>query len=138
LLIRTEADLLALMRPPSPLHPFRRPPVLLDIPQLAAEENAVWGHRLEQIRRQCGCTAAIAGLGIFTAAGVAFVLIAALQPNSGGEPDYPAILLNGGLFLAGLIGSALLGKLAGLSLAALRFRRTCRALRQRLRTACGN
>jgi hypothetical protein len=129
---------LALMRPPSLLHPFRRSPVLLDIPQLAAEENALWGHRLEDIRRQCGCRAAVAGLGIFTTAGVAYVLIAALQPNPGGEPDYPAILLDGGLFFAGLIGSALLGKFAGLTLAALRFRRTCHALRQRLRTVCGN
>jgi hypothetical protein len=133
LLIRTEADLLALIRPQSLLHPFRKPPALLGIPQLSADENAAWCQRLEYLRQQCGCTAAAIGLGIFTLTGFVYVLTAALQTNPGTEPDHQAILLNGAVFFAGLILSVLLGKLVGLTFAALRFRRTCRALQTRLK-----
>jgi hypothetical protein len=132
-LIRTEADLLALMRPQSLLHPFRRPTALLDIPQLAADENAAWGHRLEYFRQQCGCTAAVIGLGVFTLASFAYVLAAALQTDPGIEPDCQAILFNGALLVAGLILSALAGKLVGLTFSALRFRQSCRALQTRLK-----
>ena len=132
MLIRDQIDVAALMREQSLSHPFRRPAALLDIPQLPPEENAAWGFRLEHWRGQCGCTAAIAGLGAFTLAGVAYVLILALQTTPGSEPDYAVILANGVLFLAGLILSALIGKLIGLTMATLRFRRTCRLLQTRL------
>ena len=132
MLIRTETDLLALMRPQSLLHPFRKPPALFDIPQLAADENAAWGHRLEYFRQQCGCAATVIGLGVFTLASLAYVLPAALQTNPGIEPEYQAILFNGALLVAGVVLSALTGKLIGLTLSALRFRQTCRALQARL------
>ena len=135
LLIRTEADLLALIRWQSLLHPFRKPPaLLLNIPQLPADENAVWSQRLEYLRQQCGCTAAAICLGVFTLASFVYVLAAALQTKPGIEPDRQAMLFNGALFFAGLILSALLGKLVGLTFAALRFRQTCRALQTRLQT----
>jgi hypothetical protein len=134
MLIRTEADLLALMRPQSLLHPFRKPPVLLAIPQVPADENAAWADRLEYLRQECGCTAAVIGLGVFTLASFACVLAAALQTNPGIEPDYQVILFNAAWLVAGVILSALFGKLVGLTLAALRFRRTCRALLARLVT----
>ncbi len=133
MLIRTETDLLALMAEQSLIHPFRRPAALLDIPQFTPKEGADWGARLEHLRNQSGCTAAIIGLGGFTLASLLYVLAAALQTTPGSEPDYPTILFNGALFSAGLVFSALLGKLVGLILAALRFRRTCRALRIRLK-----
>lgn len=134
MLIRTEVDLLALMRPQSILHPFRRSPALLGIPQLPADENAAWSRRFEYFRQQCGCTEAITGLGVFTLASFAYVLAAALQTNTGAEPNYQTIVFNGALFFAGLILSTLLGKFVGLTLAALRFHQTCRALQKRLKT----
>lgn len=132
LIIRTEADLLALTRPHSLLHPFRRPAAQIDFPQLAGEENVAWGQRLEYLRQQCGCRASVMGLGAFTAASFVYVLVAALRTNPGGEPDYHAMLFDGALVFGGLILSALIGKFVGLSVAALRFRRACRAILARI------
>jgi hypothetical protein len=134
LLIRSQDDVLAIMRPGSLLHPFRRPAALLDVPELSAGESADWADRLARLRNACGCTAAVIGLGAFTLASVLFVLAAARRTAPSSEPDYPTILFNGLLFFAGVIVSTLLGKLVGLSLATLRFRRTCRALQVRLAT----
>jgi hypothetical protein len=134
LLIRTQADLLALLRQRSLLHSIRRPAAVLDIPQLSADESADWGNRLERLRSACGCTAAMIGLGAFTLASVFCVLAAALMMPLGSEPDYLTILFGAVLFFAGMILSILLGKLVGLLLAAARFRRTCRALQIRLAT----
>ena len=44
------------------------------------------------------------------------------------------MLFDGALFFAGLILSVLTGKFVGLSFAALRFRRTCRAILARIAT----
>jgi hypothetical protein len=132
LLIRNKLDVAALMREQSPAHPFRRPAALLDIPALPPEENAAWGSRLDYWRGQCGCTTAIVGLGVFTLASVVYVLVLALQTTAAGEPDYATILVNGVVFLAGLILSTLVGKLIGLTLATLRFRQICRLLEVRL------
>jgi hypothetical protein len=128
LLIRSEADVLELTGACSLRHPFRRPPALLDIPQLLAEENAAWGQRLEYFRQQCGCMAAMAGLGAFTLSSLAYVVAVALQSNPGAEPDYQAVWFNSTLLVVGVVLSAVLGKLIGLTFAALRFRATCRAL----------
>jgi hypothetical protein len=138
LLVRSEADVLALTRVQSLRHPFRRPPALLDIQELRAEENAVWGQRLEYFRQQCGCTAAMTGLGAFTLASLAYVVTVALQSTPGAEPDYQAVWFNGALLLLGVVLSALVGKLIGLTFAALRFRATCRALLVRLRVQTHN
>jgi hypothetical protein len=132
LLIRNKLDVAALMHEQSLSHPFHRPAALLDIAELPAEENAVWGSRLDHWRGQCGCTAAIIGLGAFTLASIVSVLVLALQTTAAGEPDYAVILRNGVLFLVGLILSTLAGKLIGLIVATLRFRQTCRLLWQRL------
>jgi hypothetical protein len=134
LLIRTQADLLALMGQQSLLHSIHRPAAVLDIPQLSADESADWGNRLERLRTACGCTAAVIGLGAFTLASVLCVLAAALMIPPSSEPDYLTILFSGVLFFAGMILSTLLGKLVGLSVAATRFRRTCRELQIRLAT----
>jgi hypothetical protein len=133
-LVRTEADLLALMRPESLLHPFRKPPVLIGMPRLSAAENAAWGRRLEYFRQQCGCTAALMGLGAFTLASLAYVVEAALDASPPIKPGCLPIIIGSTLLFAGLIASTLLGKFAGLSLAAIRFRQTCRALQTRLET----
>jgi hypothetical protein len=127
LLIRSEADVLELTGACSLRHPFRRPPALLDIPQLLAEDNAAWGQRLEYFRQQCGCMAAMAGLGAFTLSSLAYVVAVALQSNPGAEPDYQAVWFNSTLLVVGVVLSAFLGKLIGLTFAALRFRATCRA-----------
>ncbi len=132
MVIRTEADLLALMRPESLRHPFRKPPVLLAFPEMPTDEAAAWAYRLEDLRMECGCRAAVMGLGVFTLVSLAYVLIAALRTGVGIEPDYPRILLNGSLLVAGMVLSALFGKFVGLALAALRFDQTCRELLNRL------
>ena len=132
MVIRTEADLLALMRPEGLRHPFRKPPILLDFPEMRTDESAAWADRLEDIRLECGCRAAVIGLGAFTLASFAYVLVAALQTDAGIEPDYPRMLFNGSLLVAGLILSALFGKFVGLTLAAQRFNRTCREFLNRL------
>ncbi len=137
LLIQTEVGQSALMRPQSLFHPFRKPATLLSIPRLSADENATWSLRLEYLRRQCGCTAAAIGLGGFTLSSFVYVLAAALQMNPATEPDHQAMLFKGVWFFAGLILSALLGKLVGLTFAALRLRQTCRALQTRLETLPG-
>jgi hypothetical protein len=132
LLIHTERDLMGLMRSESLLHPFRKQPALLAIPQLQAGENAAWSQRLEYFRQQCGCVAAMIGLSIFMLGCFIHVLVVALQTNPANEPDYRAVLFNGASFFVGLMFSALLGKLVGLTFANLRFRQTCRALQFRL------
>ncbi|WP_315835790.1 hypothetical protein [Bradyrhizobium prioriisuperbiae] len=133
LLIRTEAELLALMRPESLRHPFRKPPILLRLPQLADDDNVAWSRHLDDLAGQCGCTAALIGLGVFTSVTVLYVVITALQVPPGNGTDIRTLLLNGGLFLAGLILSTLIGKLIGLSIAARHFRRSCRIIQGRLK-----
>lgn len=132
-LIRTEADLLVLLRRQSLFHPFRKPPSLLDIPEFSADENAVWSQRLEYFRQQCGCTAAVIGIGAFLLATLVYVLAEALQPNLPSGTGHQEVLFGSVSFSLGLILSTLLGKLVGLTFAARRFRRTCRAIQTRLR-----
>jgi hypothetical protein len=131
-LIRTEADLAQSLRRESIFHPFRKTPVVLNIPQLSAEENMLWQNRLESLRQECGCRASAIALGCFALAGVVYVTVMALQPNSVAEPDYRALGLNGAVFFVGLVFSALFGKFLGLARANIRFHRTCRALVTRL------
>jgi len=130
--VRCEIDLIELPHVGSFFHPFRKPPVRLELPMLSARENATWQDRLDQLEHECGCRAAVAALAAFVIAGIAWVLFAALQPDRGEAPDYSAIGMYSAAFVAGLILCNLLGKLAGLALAHLRYRRTCRALLQAL------
>jgi hypothetical protein len=128
----SEVELVELSHAGSLFHPFRKPAVRLELPTLSARENAVWQDRLEALRQECGCRAAVAALAVFVLAGIAWVLVAALQPNRGGETDYSAIGIYSAASLAGLVLCTLLGKFAGLAQAHGRYRRTCRALLQRL------
>ena len=133
--IRSEVDLIELIELPHSggfFHLLRKPPVRLELPMLSAHENAAWQDRLDQLQQECGCRAAAAGLAAFVLAGIAWVLFAALQPNRGEAPDYSVIGMYSAAFVAGLILCTLLGKLAGLALAHVRYRRTCRALLQAL------
>ena len=136
--VRSEIDLIeliALSRTGSLFHPFRKPPVRLELPTFSARENATWQDRLEALQDECGCRAAFAALAVYVLAGIAWVLVAALQPNRGGAPDYSAIGLYSAGFLIGLVLCTLLGKFAGLALAHVRYLRTCRALLQKLRAS---
>ena len=133
--VRSETELIELIersRAGSLFHPFRKPSVRLELAGLSTRENASWQDRLEALQNECGCRAAVAALAVFVLAGIAWVLVAALQPNRGGETDYSAIGVYSAAFLAGLVLCTLLGKFAGLALAHARYRRTCRALLQRL------
>ena len=135
--VRTEADLLQLMRSESALHPFRKPPIRLDIPTLNRAEAAAWQLRLEELRQHCGCTSGAVFLGAFLLANLAYVLGSAVRPGFSLPATTKDLWLTGIIFLAGLIISALFGKLLGLSVSAFRFRRTCRALQSRLHAAEG-
>jgi hypothetical protein len=130
--IRTAAELLGRLRRESLRHPFRKPPVVLSIPELSAQENLVWQARLESLRLECGCRAAAIALGCFALGGVAYVIVTALQPIATAEPDYRAIAVNCAVFFAGLIVSALFGRIVGLELANVRYRQTCVALTARI------
>jgi hypothetical protein len=94
----------------------------------------IWQNRLESLRQECGCRASAIALGCFALAGVVYVTVTALRPNIVTEPDYQVLGLNGAVFFAGLVFSALFGKFMGLTRANILFRRTCRALVARLAT----
>lgn len=116
------------MRPESLVHPFRKPPFRIGIPQLSVRENAAWENRLQELSSQCGCTAGTVGLTLFVLASLAYLLWIASRATADVPLHAGSSTALGGLFLAGLIGSALLGKLIGLTFAMLRFRQTCRRL----------
>jgi len=132
-LIKSEADLQRLMRPESALHPFRKPPVVIDIAELTRAETAAWELRLEALRQSCGCTSGAVFLGILALASLAYVLASAVRPGFSLPGKDENFWDDGAIFLLGLIISAALGKLVGLSFAAVRFRHTCRALQERVR-----
>jgi hypothetical protein len=113
------------------LHPFRMPRVRVRLAQLDDSEARAWESRLETLRQDCGCSAGAAGLCAFTLLAVAL----ALRNTSPAPGDLRpgGFLVQGGALAAGLVLSALLGKLAGLALASLRFRRACARLERRAR-----
>jgi hypothetical protein len=131
-IVRAEGDLLKLLQPEGRLHPSRKPTVLVRVPGLRDSEATAWEVRLENLRQQCGCAAGAIALGAFAIGGVVYALL----QNSLAlvNPPLTAILLQSGLFLVGLILSALLGKLLGLSLARIRYQRACLELQERLRS----
>jgi len=130
--VRTEADLQKLLQPEQLLHPFRKPQALIRVPGLLQSEAADWEKRLESFRQQCGCTAGAVAIGAFAVASVAY----ALRTGSIATDNLPSnsILLRAGVFVAGLVLSAVFGKLLGLSVAFLGYRRTCFQLMKRLQT----
>jgi hypothetical protein len=128
--VHTEADLLIFMRPHGLRHPFRKPPVEFRIANLPQSESRAWEGRFDTLRQQCGCASGAIALGAFTLGVVAYAFHRSIKAP--GAPTPRELFLNGVLFLVGLILSALLGKLLGLSLATIRFRRACFELRMRL------
>lgn len=128
-MILTKADLGLLLRPESVWHPFRKPRFRIRIPELPESESLAWEGRLENLRQQCGCTAGAIGLGAFVLLSVAY----SLHDNSPVDTlGLEAFVLRGAFLAAGLISSALIGKLLGLSVAQVRFRRACFELHKRL------
>lgn len=128
--VRTKDDLQQLMEPEGSMHSFRKPRLLIHVPQMADSEARAWEWRLEGMRQDCGCSAGAMGLCVFAVIFVAYAL-----HNSSPSATLPpgAFLLDGVIFVAGLILSAVAGKLIGLWMAAGRFRRTCLQLQERLR-----
>ena len=129
-MIRSEQDLLELLQRESILHPFRKPQALILVPQMDHSEAAAWENRLEHLRQQCGCTAGAIGLAVFAIASVAYILRTSSLSNSDFNADN--LVLPSAIFLGGLIMSAALGKLLALSVAIIRYRRTCFELKRRL------
>src|ERR1700749_5000846 len=136
LVIDTDEKLLAICRSESLLHPFRKPMFKLRLPSISTADNLFWESRLDALRHECGGASPASALILFTLASLAWVVVSAAEHPSGaaGRLSLHAFLLDIGMFSAGLVSSAMVGKVAGLSLAALRFRRTCRAL---LAPTCG-
>jgi hypothetical protein len=128
--VRRKADLRLLLQSEGILHPFRRPPFLLRIPELPEPEAGAWEQRLEGLRQECGCTSGALALGAFVVLFLVYALHSSLSALDHLQPR--VLLLGGAFFVAGLILSALIGKFLGLSMAGIRFRRTCSELHQRL------
>jgi hypothetical protein len=113
------------------MHPFRKPQVLIRMPQMADPEARSWESRLESLRQQCGCSAGALALCGF----VFFFLVGSAHNNllATGHLELREFWVVGVVFLSGLILSALGGKFLGLSLARIRYRRTCFDLLERWR-----
>ena len=128
--VRTPADLRMLLRPQAILRPIRKPGVLVRIPQLSPSECLVWQERLDPLTQECGCNTGTIAVGLFLVLAVA----AALLFDSPNEVRFPlaTYLIGAACFLAGLILSAIVGKLFGQALAALRLHRACRELESEL------
>ena len=128
---RTKDDLHSLLRPEGIMHPFRKPQVLICMPQMAASEAKAWESRLESLRQQCGCSA-----GALAFCGFVFSFLIVSAHNNllaTGHPPLREFFAVGVVFLSGLILSALAGKFLGLTVARVRYRRTCFDLQERLR-----
>jgi len=128
--VRTEADLRLPLRVEGILHPFRKPPLLIRIPALSEPEARAWERRLENLRQQCGYTAGALATGAF----VVLFVVCSLHKQLDGTRQSPAgnIGTPRRFFVAGLILSALIGKFLGLSMARIRFRRTCVDMHKRV------
>ena len=129
--VRKRDDLQHLPSPEGIMHPFRKPQLLIRIPQIAEPEARVWEWRLENLRQQCGCAEGAIALGVFA---LSFVAVAIYNTSPAtGNLQRGEFLLDGVLFLGGLIVSALVGKFIGLSVAMVRYRFACFELQERLR-----
>jgi hypothetical protein len=135
IIVRTEADLQALMRPQSVIHPFRKPEFRLALMHLRTDENAAWQDRLESFRTRCGCTAGAIGLLLYVLSSVIYLVGILSGRLPGAALNRESTAWMSVLFFVGLVASALIGKLLGLSFAAFRFHQTCRTLRVRIMNA---
>lgn len=136
LVIRSEQDLLPLVGAPAARTPWRRPRLLIRVAPMEEGEARAWEARLEGLRQQCGCTAGAVAMCAFVLCCVLFAAYS--EPAAGAHPTVGELAFKGGLFIAGLILSAVGGKGLGLSMSRRRHRQTCLMLQQRLRelTAC--
>lgn len=129
--VREKDDLQQLLRPEGLMHPFRKPRLLIRTPCMAEPEARAWEWRLENLRQQCGCSAGALALGGFA---LAFLTVSLHNSSPAiGKLALRESLLDGVIFIGGLILSALIGKFIGLSVAMVRYRRTCLELQDRLR-----
>jgi hypothetical protein len=129
--VRTKDDLQTLLRSDNFLKSIRKPQLLIRIPNMAVSESKSWEWRLESLRQECGCSSG--ALGVF---GFAFFVVSyLLYTNSPAVRDLRTgvLALYGGVFVAGLALSAVIGKFIGLRISAIRFRQTCFKLHERLR-----
>jgi hypothetical protein len=111
---------------------FAMPELSLRVPQMAAPEARGWEGALNRLRRECGCFASALAICAFMADALAWLLASGAATLRDSRPA--PIVFYSLAFLAGLIVSAVAGKLAGLQAARLRFRRACARLRERVAT----
>jgi hypothetical protein len=131
LVVYQQNDLRNILRPEGILHPFRKPRLLIRIPHMPESEAMAWESRLEELRQACGCSGGALSLGAFVFGFVAVSLVNGSAVT--GNLQLREHLLLGGIFLSGVIVSSLLGKLIGLCLTQVRYRRVCLRLQDRLR-----
>ena len=129
--VRTTTDIEPLLTPESIVHPFRKPRLSLQIPQMALSEVTAWESCFEALRQQCGCSAGAIALGVFVLCFAAFS-VRNSSPASG-QMSVRALVLYAALFVVGTTMSALLGKFVGLTVTLIRYRRACFELQKRLR-----
>jgi hypothetical protein len=126
----TAEDLQRLIAYKQRFHPFRKPRVLLRVRGMGQAEACSWETKLEDIRQLCGCTSGAFAIVAFAIASVAYAVISGSLIGGNSRPG--AILIQSGVFVIGLILSALVGKLLGLLRARMLYLRTCFDLMQRL------
>ncbi|MGA2887269.1 MAG: hypothetical protein ABSE51_04405 [Terracidiphilus sp.] len=129
-IVRNPADLHMLLRPRAILRPFNKPGILVRIPEFSPSHAQAWERRLEPLTQECGCNHGVVAVGAFLLLSV----VAAFLAKTPDDVRLPleTYLLWSGCFVAGLILSAIAGKLFGQILAAFRLRRACRELEAEL------
>ena len=103
--------------------------VLVRVPGMPRAEATAWEGELENFRNDCGCRAGAIAMGIFRCQRSWLTQHGTTCPRR--FLPLP-ILLRTSLGLAGLILSAVIGKLVGLHRAAISFERTCSQLLERI------
>jgi hypothetical protein len=126
--VRTVTDVDAILESRKAMGPSSQTRVLVRVPGMPRAEATAWEGELENFRSDCGCRAGAIAMGIFGATLVAY----SAWDNLPAPLSAASILLRTSLGLAGLILSAVIGKLVGLHRAAISFERTCSQLLERI------
>lgn len=95
----------------------RKHTVALDLPMLSGEETALWQSRLDKFRKDCGCTAG--ALALF-ASFMTALLFVFFQPGGIFTTTWREAVFAIGF----VIGATIAGKIFGLWLARIRFKRS--------------
>lgn len=130
LVVCTSDDLDQLPGSKSWSNPFDQPRLLIRSPLLSRLEIAEWQAKFDGLRQACGCSHGAIALGGFLVLFIAYSIGADSLANT--AADHGTIFFRAAVFVAGVVVSAVAGKLFGLYRARAQFHQTCRNLKSRL------